>query len=146
MTLEDYRLVPYGREHDLLMGKDGKPYYAAWITEIPECVAYGDTLLDAMTELDLVFDDYIEAMLEAGLPIAKLDKEIHDPMVSVPVSTPDTFRIHPPLQPEPSKRESNVLLTYSNREKPEVPYMDLVVKQELAVAQPVAQLSGSSGR
>ena len=72
MTLEDYRLLPYHRNSEMIQEEDGSSsYWSAWIEEIPECKAYGDTLNDAMLSLDSAFDDYILAMIDFGSEIPK---------------------------------------------------------------------------
>ena len=66
MKLNDYRLQPYTRRCDLILNDedDGSTYWVAWIEELNGCEAYGDTLADAMLNLQGTFDCYIKAMLK----------------------------------------------------------------------------------
>ena len=75
-TLDYYRLLPYTRRSELMEGREGSFYWTVWIEEIPECRAYGDTEADAMVEFNTAFDDYIEAMIDAGLEITRPDRDI----------------------------------------------------------------------
>ena len=65
-----YRLLPYNRLSEPAQNESGSRYWVVWIEEIPECKADGKTITDAMSNLDLAFDDYIEAMLEFSSEIA----------------------------------------------------------------------------
>ena len=63
-TLEFYRSLPYSRRAEGIHEDEGPPYWVVWIEELSGCKTDGATYADAMVNLDAVFDDYIEAMLE----------------------------------------------------------------------------------
>ena len=46
---------------------DGQPIYIAYVLEIPECVAQGNSPEQAMAELRILMVDVIAYMLESGL-------------------------------------------------------------------------------
>lgn len=67
-----YQALPYSRRVEAIYEGDGRPYWIAWVEELPGCKTDGETHIEAMAHLDAAFDDYIEAMLEFG-------SEIQDP-------------------------------------------------------------------
>ena len=75
--LEYYQSLPYTRLSEGIQDGDGPPYWVAWINELSGCKTDGATLVDAMANLDVVFDDYIQAMLEFGSDIS-LPKQIKE--------------------------------------------------------------------
>ncbi|MDP2957602.1 MAG: type II toxin-antitoxin system HicB family antitoxin [Longimicrobiales bacterium] len=60
-----YRRLPYHRQVSRLTEDDGT-YFVAFVREIPWIRAFGDTPVEALYELDQVFDDCIETILAAG--------------------------------------------------------------------------------
>ena len=81
MNLEYYRALPYTRRSEFILKDkdDGSTYWMAWIEELPECKAYGEDLPDAMLNLDIAFDDFINGMLHFNCSISVPDKEpIHN--------------------------------------------------------------------
>jgi len=67
-TLEHYKGLPYKRTLELITEDDSR-YWLASIEDLPGCKADGNTPVEAMANLDDVFDDYISAKLEWGSPI-----------------------------------------------------------------------------
>ena len=63
-TLDFYKSLPYSRRAEGIREGEGRPYWVAWIEELPGCKTDGATYAEAMLNLDSAFDDYIEAMLE----------------------------------------------------------------------------------
>ena len=74
MTLEYYRTLPYSRRVEGFQEAGVDRYWLAWIEELPGCKTDGATFDEAMANLDVAFDDYIEAMLEFGTEIAVPEK------------------------------------------------------------------------
>lgn len=67
--LEDYRALPYTRRAEGVQEEADRPYWVAWIEELPGCKTDGETYAEAMANLDAAFDDYVEAKLEWGADI-----------------------------------------------------------------------------
>ena len=69
-NLDYYRGLPYTRRAEKRLDED-TPYWIAWIEELPGCKTDGSTCVEAMANLDVAFDDYIEAKLEfrSGIPM-----------------------------------------------------------------------------
>ena len=63
-SLNYYRSLPYSRRAEGIYENDGPPYWLVWIEELPGCKTDGSTYWEAMANLDIAFDDYIQAMLE----------------------------------------------------------------------------------
>ena len=61
--LSYYRALPYARRAELQQ-EDSEHYWVAWIEELPGCKTDGSTCVEAMANLDVAFDDYVEAKLE----------------------------------------------------------------------------------
>ena len=61
--LNYYRALPYTRRAEKRQ-EDSEHYWIAWIDELPGCKTDGSTCVEAMANLDVAFDDYIEAKLE----------------------------------------------------------------------------------
>ena len=78
-TLEYYRSLPYTRRAEGIHEADGPPYWVAWIGELSGCKTDGATYAEAMANLDVAFDDYIEALLEFGSDIS-----LPEPIKSTP--------------------------------------------------------------
>ena len=68
-NLAYYQGLPYSRHSEAIHGEEGGPYWIAWIEELPGCKTDGETHIEAMANLDVAFDDYIEAMLKFGSEI-----------------------------------------------------------------------------
>lgn len=64
-TVEHYRTLPYRRRVEPRRGETGA-YFLAWIEELPSIEIHGKTREQALERLDEIFDDCIEAMIEAG--------------------------------------------------------------------------------
>ena len=61
--LNYYRALPYTRRAEKRQ-EDSEHYWIAWIDELPGCKTDGSTCVEAMANLDVAFDDYIEAKME----------------------------------------------------------------------------------
>ena len=70
LTLAHYRTLPYSRRAEGFHEAGADRYWVVWIDELPGCKTDGATYEEAMANLDVAFDDYIEAMLEFGTEIA----------------------------------------------------------------------------
>lgn len=109
LTLQDYRLLPYTRRSELIVEADGDRYWVAWLEEMSGCMADGETLSEAMSNLDEAFDELIEAMLEWGadIPVPK-NPGIKDPVVGTvcPVGSTDYFKVREPTPEEAEKIEA----------------------------------------
>lgn len=60
-----FRTLPYTRRAEP-RAEDGYSYWLATVVELPSIEIHGETREQALTRLDEIFDDCIEAMLEAG--------------------------------------------------------------------------------
>ena len=78
MTLNDYQALPYSRRVERIHEDDGSFYWVAWIHELDGCKTDGDTQAKAMLNLNIAFDDYIEAMIEFGNNIPTPEKCLLD--------------------------------------------------------------------
>jgi len=58
--------MPYRRSAVRVTDDDGSVYFVARVDEIPSLRIHGETKEEALLKLDEIFDDFIEAMLEAG--------------------------------------------------------------------------------
>ena len=82
MPATDYLKRPYGR----LVVPDSDGTFVAEIFEFPGCYAVGDTAADALTKLDDVVVDWIDAALAQG-------QEIPEPMENVEYSGKTVLRM-----------------------------------------------------
>lgn len=71
---KSYRAMPYRRSVVRITDDDGSVYFVARVDEIPALRIHGDTKEEALLKLDEIFDDFIEAMLEAGDEIPKPER------------------------------------------------------------------------
>jgi predicted RNase H-like HicB family nuclease len=62
--LEYYRLLPYTRLAEPVEEDGGQRYWVASVAELPGCKTDGDSLAEAMANLNSAFDDFIAARLE----------------------------------------------------------------------------------
>ena len=76
-NLAYYQGLPYSRHAEAIHGEEGGPYWIAWVEELPGCKTDGENRIEAMANLDVAFDDYIEAMLKFGSEI----QEPHRPEI-----------------------------------------------------------------
>ncbi len=68
-SLEYYMGLPYTRKTEKVEDEREGVFWLAWIEELPGCKTDGRTQLEAVNNLHLTFDDYIEAMIEFESPI-----------------------------------------------------------------------------
>lgn len=68
--LEYYKSLPYKRRVYPMLDDDSTKYYLAEIIDLPDCLIDGDTPVEAMSNLDSAFDEYILSRLELNYPIA----------------------------------------------------------------------------
>ena len=105
-TLADYQALPYTRMVEGFHDEDGSFYWLAWIEEMPDCEAEGDTVAAAQINLNGIFDDYIEAMLEfesdIPLPGRFKDKSAEEAAIEDAVVPEPTGK----LVPEPPQTAS----------------------------------------
>ena len=62
-NLAYYKSLAYTKSVGFIEGDKGKSYWVARFDELQGCSATGDTQGEAESKLDLVFDDYIQALL-----------------------------------------------------------------------------------
>ena len=67
--LDYYRSLPYTYCFETIDEDERRPYWAAWVDELSGCCANGDTSLEALSNLQMAFDDYIKTMLKRQKPI-----------------------------------------------------------------------------
>lgn len=67
--LDYYRSLPYTYCFETIDEDERLPYWAAWLDELSGCCANGDTSLEALSNLQMAFDDYIKTMLKRQKPI-----------------------------------------------------------------------------
>ena len=87
--LKHYRSLRYTRRCQLFMEAE-KPYWLAWIEELPGCKVEGSSKVEAYKNLGELFDDYITSKLE-------WDSKIPEPEL---LEKPSTFPAEK-VQPEP---------------------------------------------
>ena len=68
MTVQEYMRLPYTKIVQE-MGDETGHYYYGRILELDGCQSTGDSIDDLMKSLNEAVEGYIEAKLEAGLPI-----------------------------------------------------------------------------
>lgn len=68
-----YRRLPYRRVVVPVDEADGEHYYLAYVRELPSIEIHGDTPEEALLRLDEIFDDCVEAMIDAGEDIPEPD-------------------------------------------------------------------------
>lgn len=66
--LNYYRSLRYTRRCQLFMEAE-KPYWLAWIEELPGCKVEGSSKVEAYKNLGELFDDYVTSKLEWGSEI-----------------------------------------------------------------------------
>ena len=76
IKLEYYKSLPYKRRVYPMLDADDTKYYLAEIIDLPDCIIDGDSPLEAMSNLDSAFEEYILSRLELNYPIAKPKRKI----------------------------------------------------------------------
>jgi len=61
-----FRRLPYHRVTERVTDSDGLTYFIARVLEIPSMRIDGESREEALLKLDEIFDDFIEAMIQAG--------------------------------------------------------------------------------
>jgi predicted RNase H-like HicB family nuclease len=76
MTPAEYLKLTYGRT--IYYEDDGS--FRAEIIDLPGCIAVGDTVLEALANLECVAESWIEAALDLGqvIPYPKTSKEFRN--------------------------------------------------------------------
>ena len=121
LTLDYYRALPYSRRAEGLQEAGADRYWVAWIEELPGCKTDGATYEEAMANLDVAFDDYIEAMLEFGTKIA-VPKKLSETVTVREISTSENILYGPiaevaeTLAPEPERSPSRELQPWDQSE------------------------------
>ena len=90
--LNYYRALPYTRRAEKRQ-EDSEHYWIAWIDELPGCKTDGSTCVEAMANLDVAFDDYIEAKMEFKSEIPLPEKLLHQGMAQA-LSTESALWTH----------------------------------------------------
>ena len=75
-NLDYYRLLPYSRRVDKEQEEGTEPYFVARVDELRGCIAHGATRAEAILQLNIAFDEYIEAMLEWGKDIPEPERTV----------------------------------------------------------------------
>ncbi|MGQ0813723.1 MAG: type II toxin-antitoxin system HicB family antitoxin [Gemmatimonadota bacterium] len=69
-TPREYRLLPYRRLVEIERGEEsGRDHFVAYIEEIPWIRVPGESREEALLNLDEMFDDCMQAMLDEGTEI-----------------------------------------------------------------------------
>lgn len=74
--LDYYRLLPYARRMEREEEEGAEPYWVARVDELGGCIAHGATRPEAILQLNIAFDEYIEAMLEWGKDIPEPERTV----------------------------------------------------------------------
>lgn len=89
-NLEYYKSLPYQIKTEPVTDSDGTHYWLAEISELRGCKTEGETETEAITNLQGLFDEYVETMLEANIdlsepdPLPKITGEIMWKDISLP--------------------------------------------------------------
>jgi predicted RNase H-like HicB family nuclease len=66
---EKYAVMPYTEVVTRDQTTDGRPCYVASHPELPGCMSQGETIAEALLNLDDARRMYIQSLLEDGLPV-----------------------------------------------------------------------------
>lgn len=69
-----YRTLPFTRRVEMREDRPGETYFLARVEELPGLRIDGATADEALLKLDETFDDWIEAMLDAGEEIPEPER------------------------------------------------------------------------
>jgi len=94
-NLEYYKRLPYTLRLDLVTEEDGSKYMTAEYIELRGCKTDGNTEVEAVANLQGLFDDYITAHIEMGTTIPE-----PEPLVSTIDETLIIFGIRKPVPTE----------------------------------------------
>ena len=97
-ALAHYQALPYTRRVEGFLDEDGTFYWIAWIEEMPDCEAEGDTQGEALCNLNGIFDDYIEAMIEFEeiIPLPQKYKSLEAARETEPIKASDEIIMEDP--------------------------------------------------
>jgi predicted RNase H-like HicB family nuclease len=73
-TLEEYRRLPYTLYVQPMADSDGSRYWVAEYVELRGCKTDGETEVEAIANLQALFDEYITALIEEKADIAEPEK------------------------------------------------------------------------
>ena len=89
-----YRRLPYHRVAERVTDGNGSIYFVARVLEIPSIRIDGESREEALLKLDEIFDDFVEAMIQAG---DEIPEPSHWPDWS------ETTVLAAPVGPEPQR-------------------------------------------
>jgi predicted RNase H-like HicB family nuclease len=116
-TLEYYKRLPYTLRLDLITEQDGSKYLTAEYVELRGCKTDGDTEVEAVTNLQELFDDYITAHIEMGTAIPE-----PEPLISTIDETLIIFGIRKAVPTENAPVEQ---VEFTKETKSEVKYQEI---------------------
>jgi predicted RNase H-like HicB family nuclease len=73
-TLEEYRRLPYTLYVEPIKDSDGSRYWIAEYLELRGCKTDGNTDVEAIANLQALFDEYITGLIEDNIDIAEPEK------------------------------------------------------------------------
>ena len=129
-NLAYYQGLPYSRHAEVIYGEPGGPYWLVWVKELPGCKTDGKTYVEAMANLDIAFDDYIEAILEFGSEIQEPQREKIRPeelVLEVSEVSVESFQEEDTIPI--SKVSEKLLANWANPNTTEAPKGDLQTRE-----------------
>lgn len=93
--------APYAIEVSRDETTDGEPIFLARVLELSGCMGQGNTPEEAVRDLEAAKVDYIESLLEDGLPVPHPAAQ-----ATVSVSTATTVVFPNPIPPDPASSQN----------------------------------------